>query len=1374
MESKTTQTTNFLNTFIGKFISKRIANLVALLTILVNQLTKSFLTPLVATLRHSDINSTDAPIVEPSGSLFDSWFNRLITSKTMRVKAFMPLALIFSLLLGSMAWGQTLSTVTVGSQTGTVTYGTASSVTFAITATRSGKNGNNNTVTLSISALPSGVTASFATNPLDFGSSASAAANTQTTTLTISTTVSANAVQNLSFTVSAIGGAGLTGTVTDNESFTIGKATPTISVSGTQTFTYNGSAQGPSTISYNGDGTTSLLYTNTSGATYSSATAPTNAGSYQVVASATAGTNYNAGSSSAYTFTIGKATPTISVSGTQSFIYNGSAQGPSTNTYNGDGTTSLLYTNTSGTAYSSATAPTNAGSYQVVASATAGTNYNAGSSEAYAFVIGKAATTTVVTINGGPFTYTGSAIEPATVTVTGANLSLTPAAGYADNINAGTATASYAYAESANHLGSSDSETFAIGKADQTITVTTASPASATYNTGFTVAATASSGLTVAYTSTAPLSNTGANYTMNSGTGTGVVKYNQAGDDNYNAAPEVTANVNATKAESTIVATGTTSFTYSGSAQGPDSSTVTGSTGLVTYSYSGTSNGSVAYGPSATKPTLAGSYSVLASVAADDNFNGKSSEAYAFVIGKAATTTVVTINGGPFTYTGSAIEPATVTVTGANLSLTPAAGYADNINAGTATASYAYAESANHLGSSDSETFAIGKAATTTIVTVTQPLTYNGNPQGGTANVTGAGGLDMSLTVMYVGTGSTIYASSVIAPTNAGTYSASAVYAGSANYFGSNDTKALVIGKAITTTIVTVTQPLTYNGNSQGGTANVTGAGGLNIPLTVMYVGTGSTTYASSATAPTNAGTYSASAVYAESDNYLGSSNAKAFTIGKAPVSSTVNVIPTSVQYSDQVTFTATITGGYIGGIKAAESATFIVGTQTMGTANFVVSNSDIVATGTYALVEGVVGQMAPGTKTVTAMINSPDPNFAISSLAPTPNLEITKEDAVVSYIGNEITATQSTTNLSATLDLRVSVQDRADDYRGDIKNATVEFKLDGLTILGPIKISVLVDPFTGVISKSHTVTLSKNTPSETFTLEVLVDGYYTGRSEEVITVYVPTGDFITGGGHIIPTASAGTYASTEGTKTNFGFNVKFNKKGTNLQGKLNFIWRTGGKVYQAKSNATDALGVDIADPSAKLAVFTSKCNINDITDPLNPVSLGGNKIMHITMTDRGEPGVNDDISFTLWDGNSLLYSSQWTGTSSSKMKLKGGNIVVHSGFSTGTTATKTEDAVAVSTQSIAEEVVDETLLFNVSAYPNPSADYFTLKLQGMLNEDMQKVEVNVFDLLGRQVYTKQGNAQDSYEFGQQFQVGVYLVTVKQGNNTASLKVIKK
>ncbi|UAY51961.1 beta strand repeat-containing protein [Ferruginibacter albus] len=84
------------------------------------------------------------------------------------------------------------------------------------------------------------------------------------------------------------------------------------------------------------------------------------------------------------------------------------------------------------------------------------------------------------------------------------------------------------------------------------------------------------------------------------------------------------------KANSTISVTGTTSFTYNGSQQGPSTSSVTGSAGAVTYSYSGT--GSTTYGPSATKPTNVGTYSVTATVAADANFNSASSSATPFTI----------------------------------------------------------------------------------------------------------------------------------------------------------------------------------------------------------------------------------------------------------------------------------------------------------------------------------------------------------------------------------------------------------------------------------------------------------------------------------------------------------------------------------------------------------------------------------------------------------------------------------------------------------------------------------------------------------------------------------------------------------------------
>src|SRR5436190_17014300 len=81
-------------------------------------------------------------------------------------------------------------------------------------------------------------------------------------------------------------------------------------------------------------------------------------------------------------------------------------------------------------------------------------------------------------------------------------------------------------------------------KASQTITVDTHAPAHAVSGTSFGVAAHAPGGL-VSFSSAGACSNSGSTFTMTSNTGTCTVKYDQTGDDNYNAAPEVMESVSA-------------------------------------------------------------------------------------------------------------------------------------------------------------------------------------------------------------------------------------------------------------------------------------------------------------------------------------------------------------------------------------------------------------------------------------------------------------------------------------------------------------------------------------------------------------------------------------------------------------------------------------------------------------------------------------------------------------------------------------------------------------------------------------------------------------------------------------------------------------
>ena len=122
---------------------------------------------------------------------------------------------------------------------------------------------------------------------------------------------------------------------------------------------------------------------------------------------------------------------------------------------------------------------------------------------------------------------------------------------------------------------------------------------------------------------------------------------------------QVTVQIN--KDESSITATGETSFVYTGSARGPATSTVVGSTGAISYLYSGTVP--TVYTASSTPPTNVGTYQVVATVAMDANYNAASSSPLAFTIDKAEST--ITATGiTSFVYTESAQGPATSTVVG--------------------------------------------------------------------------------------------------------------------------------------------------------------------------------------------------------------------------------------------------------------------------------------------------------------------------------------------------------------------------------------------------------------------------------------------------------------------------------------------------------------------------------------------------------------------------------------------------------------------------------------------------------------------------------------------------------------------------------------
>jgi gliding motility-associated-like protein len=177
------------------------------------------------------------------------------------------------------------------------------------------------------------------------------------------------------------------------------------------------------------------------------------------------------------------------------------------------------------------------------------------------------------------------------------------------------------------------------------------------------------------------------------------------------------------KATPTITATGATTYTYNGTPQGPGTSTYPAdATGAVTYSYSGAASDGTVYSASETKPTNAGSYQVVASIASDVNYNSASSVATSFTINKKPLT--ITIDASDKVYDG---------ITYANPTIT-----SDQLGSDIIAISSSSAFNNKNIG--------IGKAVTTSITSITG--TDAGNYSLTSATATGTASITVkSLTV---------------------------------------------------------------------------------------------------------------------------------------------------------------------------------------------------------------------------------------------------------------------------------------------------------------------------------------------------------------------------------------------------------------------------------------------------------------------------------------------------------------------------------------------------------------------------------------------------------------------------------------------------
>jgi hypothetical protein len=170
--------------------------------------------------------------------------------------------------------------------------------------------------------------------------------------------------------------------------------------------------------------------------------------------------------------------------------------------------------------------------------------------------------------------------------------------------------------------------------------------------------------------------------------------------------------------------------------------------------------------------------------------------------------------------------------------------------------------------------------------------------------------------------------------------------------------------------------------------------------------------------------------------------------------------------------------------------------------------------------------------------------------------------------------------------------------------------------------------------------------------------GYYTGYSEDVLVVYDPSLGFTTGGGWF--------YWPGTDEKTNFGYTMKYNKRGQKVKGSFLLIRHvSSGEIYRVKSNALYGLAIgESQDPLFGWASFSGKATYLDPAYPEYPEPVG-NHVFIVYVEDWDEPGVGVDqfwVEMRDKDGNVIASMSMPRAAVDNTIDLAGGNIVVPHG----------------------------------------------------------------------------------------------------------------
>ncbi|HXU45065.1 MAG TPA: Ig-like domain-containing protein, partial [Thermoanaerobaculia bacterium] len=479
--------------------------------------------------------------------------------------------------------------------------------------------------------------------------------------------------------------------------------------------------------------------------------------------------------------TIGAATPTsaggsIALNADGSFSYT-----PPSGAVNIDDTFKYILQNPSGNSMATVTIGVGKTSQTITFTSTAPSD---------AKVAGPTYTVTATATSGLPVAFTIDAPAASVCSISGSTVSF---------IGAGTCVINANQAGDANYNPAPQvQQSFPVGKGDQAISFTSTAPANAkvggpTYN----VTATATSGLTVTFTidaSAALVCSISGSTVSFLTVGTCVINANQAGDANWNPAPQVQQSFAVAKGDQTITYTSTAPS--DATVNGPTYNvTATASSGLpVTFTIDASATSVCSIAGSTVSFTAAGTCVIDANQAGNANYNPAPQAQQSFTVSLASQTISFTSTapanakvGGPtYNVTATATSGLTVTFTidaSASTVCTIAGSTVSFIGAGTCVINANQAGDASYAPAPQvQQTFAVTKNDQT--ITFTSTVPASAKVSGPTYNVTATATSGLTVTFTIDASASTVctIAGSTVSFIGAGTCVINANQAGDATW----------------------------------------------------------------------------------------------------------------------------------------------------------------------------------------------------------------------------------------------------------------------------------------------------------------------------------------------------------------------------------------------------------------------------------------------------------------------------------------------------------------------------------------------------------------------------------------------------------------